>query len=62
MTTCDGRLLPMPWLDELGQKDAAGTLLMQDYVYEAPKLTNEEAQFPELFRVTIKVNFPACLL
>ena len=63
MSMCDGRLLPMPWLDEFGQKDAAGTLLLlQDYVYEAPKLTNEEAQFPELFRVTIKVNFPACFL
>ena len=61
MSMCDGRLLPMAWLYEFGHKDS-GTLLLQDYVYEAPRLTNEEAQFPELFRVTIKVMFSACML
>jgi len=55
MSMCDGRLLPTPWLDEFGLKET-GVPLLQDYVYEAPRLTSEEAQFPELFRATIKVH------
>jgi hypothetical protein len=55
---CDGRLLPTPWLDAYGQGGDLGvprsSLARLEYAYDAPRLTREEAAFPELFRVAIE--------
>ncbi|GAX82014.1 hypothetical protein CEUSTIGMA_g9442.t1 [Chlamydomonas eustigma] len=52
---CDGRLLPTPWLDEYGVKDAElSNLLQLEFKYAAPALTEEQEKFPEFFRVAIQ--------